>query len=281
MKETIQRYRAIFHYKGRKIPFQYWTHTSQQTPIDTIIFLGSGQIGNIPKWVAAAAPSGVVVADGLPHWEAEPSAKDIKEFAEEYTQVVFNIILENFKLKHVHVIAISQAAPGVITLATKAFSKVKSIGLVTPLGFTRNAFGESEEARIKELKRRVFRTALQPRQSPLYSPRNLYVFFVLMRARLSEIEQGASDRKYAAGLSHSLLEESRHLLEQQRTKKARLIVFLGENDIIFPVSEVNTALKVSGLSDIEVVVLPEMSHTSFVGRRDKTSLNRIVTTIRS
>jgi pimeloyl-ACP methyl ester carboxylesterase len=281
MKATIQKYTATFNYKGRPMPLQYWTHSRPQTPIDTVIFLGSGQIGRIPKWVAAASPVGVVVVAGLPHWKADPSAHDLKEFTDEYTFAAFNAVLKKFRLKRVNVIAISQAVPGATLLAIKMSEKVRNVGLVTPLGLTVNAFGTSAEARIKELKKRALRTTLQLRQSPFYSPRNLYVLLVLLRARLSETKRGASDKKYAAGLSYNLIDDCRVLLKEQQRKNARFITFLGEKDVVFPVSEVSAALNNSGLHDIEVIVMPKMSHASFVSRHDKVSLRQIVVAVRS
>lgn len=277
----LEKHTAIFNYQEQAITFRYWTHTSSLFQIDTVIFLGTGQMGKIPKWVATLAPPGVAVIEGLPHWKADPSGRDLKRFSEAYTLSAFKTVLANHRLDAAHVIGVSQAAPGVLWMAVTLPALIRNVSLVEPLGLTKRVFGTTDTARLRTLKKRALRSMLQFRQSPFYSPRNLYALLLLLRVRLLETERGASDRKYAEGLSHDMLEECRQILKQQLSKHARFLMFLGGKDVIFPYSEVNAALDEAGLKHIKVIILPKTAHTSFTARQDKAALRRIVTTTRS
>ena len=277
----LEKHTAIFNYREQAITFRYWTHTDSLSRIDTVIFLGTGQMGKIPKWVAASAPPGVSVVEGLPHWKADPSGRDLKKFSEAYTLSAFKTVLADHDLNAANIIAISQAVPGVLWMAVILSAKIRNISLVEPLGLTKHVFGTTDAARLHALKKRAFRSMMQLRQSPFYNPRNLYAFLLLLRARFLEAERGASDRKYAEGLSHDLLAECRQIIKQQADRHAHFFVFAGGKDVIFPHSEIRSALNAADLKQIEIITLPETSHTSFTARHDQAALRQIVAATRS
>ncbi|HSX00375.1 MAG TPA: hypothetical protein VLH38_05040, partial [Patescibacteria group bacterium] len=175
-------------------------------------------------------------------------------------------------------IGISQAAPGVVW-AVNSLPDVPlcSIGLVTPLGFTKHVFGPSDETRIRELKKRAAKSLLQRNQFPFASLRNLYVFLIITRARFLEPENGASDRKYAEGLSHDITGECVQIMAKR--PGVRFSVVLGERDTLFPPSEVLDSLKDARLGAIKVSVIPGMTHASFASNHHKELLQKIIAII--
>lgn len=279
MKDAVQVHTGLFHYNNKNIPFHFWIRANSQAS-DTIIFLGTAQVERIPKWVAQSAPPGVVVVDGLPHWEAYPSARDLKEFSITYTLVAFKAVLATFNISSANLIASSQAAPGVICASKQMLDHVRNIGLITPLGFTAAVFGKSLKDRMSKLRLRAFHSLFQFSQSLFHDPRNVYIHFILLRALFLESVWGASDRKYAMGLSHDIIEDARYVSDKLSRKGNSITIFLGEKDRIFPPHEILGALKASGIKHIRTVMLPKVSHSSLAIRGNKEVLAQIVKTVR-
>ena len=279
MKDKIQRYTNIFNYGHKKIYYHYWSHIDSSTP-DTIIFLGTFQIGKIPKWVAEAAPPGVVVVQGLPHWESHPSARDLKDFSIIYTETVLKNILSMYNLSSANIIAHSQAVPGIIAVGLKNLDCINNLSLMAPLGFTSSIFGNSMKERIATLRLRSFYTLFQFTQSPFYDIRNTYVTLMLLKALLSEKEIGASNKKYAMGLSYNLLEEVSELANKLWNKGKTLTIFLGEKDKIFPPKEVIESLRAAKINHIKTVIIPKLSHSSLAIRGGSEVLKQMVSLTR-
>lgn len=281
MRRNLQRYTSEFFYDNQRISFHFWVH-DDQIAIDTVVFLGSAQVGAIPKWVSEHAGPGVAIVAGLPHWKAHPSGHDLKQFTEEYSLAAFRAVIGQFGIvTPINVVGISQAVPGTVWLAARYPDKVRNIALVVPLGFTMQTFGDTPQTRLKELKKRVMRNILQPqKQSTSSVIRGLYVTLIILRARFLETDPDGSDNKYAAGLSYDLAEDCRCVLENQKNKKQTLTIFLGEKDLIFPPHEVKAALRKADLTYAKVVVLPKVAHPSFVARHEGDVLRSIVTTVR-
>lgn len=278
--QRVEGYTGIFEYGQKKIPFYFWSHTDDTSVIDTIIFMGSAQIGKIPKWVAQAAPVGTVVVDGMPHWHSRPTAEDLGRFTQEYSIATFNAVLRHFGLSSANVIGLSQATVGVVWLAKTLSEAVRNVGIVAPLGLTAAALGETPEIRLKELKKRTLRTYLQFSQTPLHDPRILYAQLVLLRAMLSETERGATNKKYALGLSYDLMEDCRTVAVERHRRGLSFTVFLAEKDKIFPPHEVQASLRQAGVKHISTVVLPNISHPSLASRSNRKALVEITNVIR-
>lgn len=280
MPHTAQKHTATFWYGSQEIKFNFWASSGKSTPIDVVIFLGTGQVGRMPRWVAQAAPPGVAVVDGLPHWMAHPSARDLTEFSREYASAAFKAVLNTFDVVSMHVVTISQAAPSAIWMAQYMPDNVRNIALVAPLGFNKGAFGDTEQTRLKELKKRALATILQPAQSPLRDPRNLVILLQLLQTRLSESTWGASDKKYAVGLNSDILELTRLVARKREHTGKLLMIFLGEDDKIFPPHEILDTLKKAKLEQIRVEVLHGLTHASFAIRSNKPALTDIVSKVR-
>lgn len=278
MASISKSYKAAFQYDTQNIQYTFWTY-SKPKAVDTVIFLGSAQTKKIPKWVAAAAPKGVVVVDGLPHWHAHPTGNDLKAFSHAYAQAAYLEVLRFSGKKRLNIIGMSQGAPGVVWVARSLPNKVGSLGIVMPLGLTMNSFGNSPATRLQELKRRTY-VALLRHSSLRLTARGIYIIFTLLRARFAERHPKASDNKYAAGLSYDLRPDCKHVLKQQKRSGNTFTVFVGEKDIIFPSSEVGASLKEAGLTGLKMVVLPGVGHISFVSKDEAPLLRKIVARVR-
>lgn len=279
-KLLLQKNIGIFRYGKKEIPFCFWAHLSDNTStIDTVIFLGSGQSGRIVKWAAGNAPTGTVIVEGLPHKLADRSARDLKEFTKQYTEVALLSVTKVFDISSVNVIAESQAAPGVIWTALDHLDKVKNVALIAPLGFTAHTLGDSPKQRLKKLKRRAFLSALQFKQSPLYDVRNFYLGFLMVYVVLHDAKWNVSGQKYAVGASHDVRLEADELANYLHKNGRSLMLILGERDKIFSPHEVMSSVEGMGIKHITTIVL-ETSHTSLAIRDGKHILDRAVRAVR-
>lgn len=279
-KTVIRKHVGVFRYHQREIRFNFWSNTSADRPsVDTVIFLGSGQSGRIARWIAKNAPAGTAVVEGLPHKEADRDARDLKEFARDYTSTAFLVILKVFKNSAVNIVAESQAAPGAIWTALTKLAQVNNVVLVAPLGFTAHILGNSPKERLRELKKRAFLSTLQFRQSPLYDPRNLYLGLCMLHAVLYDARWNVSGQKYAVGASYDVRAEARLLAEQLHKRGSQLTLLLGQHDRIFPPREVSSFLAEAKLNHIKMVLL-KTSHASLAVREGKHILNRATQTAR-
>jgi hypothetical protein len=281
VKRQIQKHTAMFLYQGKQIPFDFWAQPDDKGSVDTIVFLGTGQTGKLPRWAAESALPGTVVVAGAPHWIADPSGSDLYEFAYDYTLTAFKAVETEFKLKSAHIIGESQAVPGVVRLGLGESQLVGNVALVAPLGFTATILGDTPEARLRELKKRAKRTLMQPALSPLIDWRVAYAAYSIMRGVRAETVKGASDRKYATGLSYDLTGDFRELVDIQTYKHARVVLILGQDDLVIPASEVVGSLEKAGIRDVPTVVLPGAAHASLGVRAGKATLVRAIQEVRA
>lgn len=272
----IKRHTGLFAYAHKEIPFAYWSHLADGQAPDTIIYLGTAQVGRIAKWAAQASPTGVVVVEGPPHWHAHPSANDIYDFMYAFTLAAFQSVLRDFPGNAVHIIAHSQAAPGAVRLGNESHNHIQNIVLMAPLGFAASIFGDTPEARYRTLLRRSMRSLFQLSQSPFYDPRNLYAGLMITKAILRETERGATKRKYAAGLSYDMLEDFRTLVARQATRGGRVTLLFGGKDKLFIAHEVQPQLEKAGITGAAIHILPSMSHLSLGARKGQAVLRAAV-----
>ncbi len=280
MTSQIQKHAGTLQYNRESISFCFWSHADAATPVDTVIFLGSAQVGKIPKWAAQAAPAVVVMVDGLPHWKAHPNDSDLAEFAHAYTVAAFKIVLNHFKIPSAHIVGVSQAAPGVIWAARNLAKQVQNVALVAPLGLTANILGTSPEARLRKLKWRTLRTYLQFSHTPFNDLRIFYVQLMLLRSLLLETRWSAAGKKYASGLSQDILEDCRVAAIERHRRGNSFTVFLAEKDKIFPPHEILASLKQAKIDHIDTVIMRGISHPPLETRSDQKAVWQIVTNLR-
>jgi pimeloyl-ACP methyl ester carboxylesterase len=274
----LVKHTAIFTYLGSNIPFNFWTNTTVGNPPDTVLFLGTGQIGKIPGWIARAAPTGLVVVDGMPHWHSDPTADDLVSFANNYMQCAFEAVLNTFDRAAMHVIGESQAAPSVIWLANQLPDKVTNIALVLPMGLNTSSFGATDEARFAELRRRALKSILQRDQSALWDVRNLYISGVVAKIIIAGLRDGSTVRKYTKGISQDMIKDFKQLLADR--PHHRITLLLGGKDHVFPASEITESLKQAAISKVNIEILPEKSHGSLAVRSARPLVSRAMAAVR-
>lgn len=279
--KDIKKHSGLFQYADKEIEFSYWSNTDGNSPPDTVIFLGAGAVGVIPRLVATNAGSGVVVVQGIPHWHAHPSAENIADFSRTYFIAAFRTVLDAFKLECVNILAESQAAPAPVLLTIASPKHVRNIALIRPLGFTVSTYGATPELRMLVFRKRILQTYLQFPQSFLHDPRNLSVFLTAVRAFLQEPTFDSLTRKYAAGISYDLLEECKQALEVHRNKGSSFTVILGENDKMFPPYEILAALDTYGIEGLDIVTIPGDTHSSLAVRASKRALQTALDKVRA
>jgi pimeloyl-ACP methyl ester carboxylesterase len=265
---------GIFRYAGKEVAFVFWYFAEHDSSPDTVLFLGAGQVGSIGRWVTQSVGNNVVVVEGLPHWHAHPSGADIIDFSSLYVRAAFRQVRRRFKRSSMNIIAESQAAPAALLLARHYPRAVRNVVLIRPLGFTVQAFGDSEDARLRTFRRRALKSLLQFSQSLLHDPRNLGIVVIVVGIVLKEPSIASLARKYAAGISYDLLQDCREIVANQKRKGHSLTLLLSEKDRLFPPQEITTALKNADINGIDVEVVPRLSHASLAVRASRRVLQQ-------
>lgn len=271
-----QQYSRSFRYGDKEIAFNFWLATKDGLPPDTIIFLGAGQVGSIPRWVARSAGSGVIVVDGLPHWESHPSGHDTAQFAIAYVQSAFEVIQKEFGLRELNVIAESQAALATVILARTVPDMIRNVVLARPVGFSVRAFGATDQERLRVFRRRILQTAFQL----IHHPRNLAIAMIMLRAMLREPSLTALNKKYAVGISYDLSQDYKQVAESQKRKGHSLVILLGDRDRLFPSSEILAAFKALQLDDTSIRIVPKTGHASFATPSSRALLGLAIDIVR-
>ena len=269
----MKKHDAFFNYHNKQIPFSFWVNADNISP-DTVIFLGTGQIKRIPYWVAKAAPAGVVVVEGLPHWHSHPNAEDIVTFTQEYTKCAFLTILKIYNQTKMNVIAQSQAAPGVLWMANELSDKVDNIALILPMGLNTKHLGNTNEQRYRELKKRSLKSLFHLEQ---LGPKNIYAGAILAAIIAGGHKDGSTKRKYTKGVSHDATNELALVLKNNRHK---VHVFLGEDDVLFPAVEVQRSLAKAKITNAHVQIIPRKSHTSLTTKKSSWLVARAIRSVR-
>ena len=278
---VVEKHSAFFAYRGRKIAFHFYTKQQANVPVDSVIFLGTGQVGKIPRWVASNAPPGVAVVEGLPHWESDPSGRDLVEFSHLYTQAAQAAVLKELQRSSMHIIGSSQAAPGIIWLANNHPEQVQNIALVLPMGLNTAHFGSDDKAKFKELRKRSLQSMMQKDQSIFGDIRNAYISLNLLRIILAGINDGSTVEKYTVGISQDMTAAMRQLVASQKHLGRKLTVYVGAQDKVFPPSEVRRTLNDADIHDVTIVTVPNISHGSLATRKHVSFLAQVIGDIRT
>jgi pimeloyl-ACP methyl ester carboxylesterase len=189
-------------------------------------------------------------------------------------------VLKTFNITSMHLIAESQACPGAVILARDKPDIVRNIALIRPLGFSVQALGESDEARMRVFRRRFLKSALQFSQSLLHDVRNASIALTMIKMTLREPSVGSFNKKYAVGVSYDLIEYSREVAKQQQLKHAAFVLILGEKDRLFPPKEVFGALTAADIKGLTVHVVPRVGHASLAVKASRTTLKQALEAVR-
>jgi len=256
----VQKHTFSYTYDGQTISFDVWS-SNTTTHVDTVIFLGTVQIGKLPAWIAEVSPEKTVVVQGLPHWLAKADGSDLLTFTEQFTEVAFKSVLDTYHTTQVTLIAESQAAPCVTGLAASEeyAPKVKGLILLQPLGLNASSFTGAPAERIKAFKKRIARNFRYQLSSILLDKRlrhnhlQMYKTVGYDNARFSD--------QYNTGLLSDAVPDLKRVYKQHKL----LAVICGANDMLFPIAEIKDTLKKAGI-DAPVVAIPKVPHSPLATR---------------
>ncbi len=231
-----------YSYNGKKIPFTVWL-TEDSGALDTVVFLGTVQVGKLAEWVARDCPPRTAIVQGAPQWFAKEDGSDTAEFMYGFTESAFKSLQANYSFKSLHVIAESQAVPGVVLLFNMTEYKhcLKSAVLLQPLGFTANIFAGTDEQRLALFKKRIIKNAYHQLTGLLLDSRLRHNHRQL--TKLTSFRDPQVKAQYNSGLKHDSLPELKQLLSHN----SHVTIICGSNDKIFPPHEIKASLKLYGL----------------------------------
>jgi hypothetical protein len=149
------------------------------------------------------------------------------------------------------------------------------------MGLNTSSFGDTDQARFKELRKRALQTLVHIEQSWLRDVRNVYITALLLKIIASGVRDGSTVNKYTMGISEDMMDQFRRLTEGQERRRRSLTLFLGAQDNIFPANEIKQSLKKASIGSIDIVVVARKSHSSLALRSSRPLVRRVVEVVRS
>lgn len=259
----MQKTEFTFQYADLRSRCVIWT-TSSATEIHNVLFLGTVQVNKLPYWVAVACPPRTAVIQGAPHWHAAPDGTTIPDFMFEFTRQAFDCIAKNIQLKSLHILADSQAAPGVLALfrGKKYAQYLERLTLIQPLGLNHQSYAAGSDLPISIFNKRVRKNALH-QLLPLLSEHRLRYNHYLIATKAAA-NQGRANAQYAAGLTHDALPD----LQKLYAVNPRITIICGVKDALFPAHEINNSLRKIDLP-IDVLQIGSVPHSPLATRQGK------------
>lgn len=279
---VVSSFTTEFEYPSPKgavhVAFSMWKSGDAKTIPDTILFLGVGQTGRIPKWLAAELPPEVMVVEGIPYWHAGSSSEELEKFTCNYVAHAAAYIQQKFGVSSCNIIGHSQAAYGAVQLCLMKPEFVQNVGLLFPLGLNTHHLGRSETERWKTLKKRSFRSMLQWEQTPFHDARNIYAGYRLLHS--IRADKGSFKDKFVAGVSYDLLPDVERLSEALRLSGGSLSLGLAGNDKLFAAHEIRDTLQRLDPLNLTILELPQASHGSIAKKSHQTFIREFAENVR-
>lgn len=256
-----------YEYNGRKISYKIWLSDDSST-IDTVIFLGTVQIGKIAQWVARSSPPRTAVIQGAPHWFAKNDGSDIPSYMVNYAKDSFDSLASDFMLKDLNIIAESQAVPCVLQLFARGDYKsyMKNLVLLQPLGFNTNSFAGTNDQRIDTFKSRIIKNTFHQLADLPLDGRLRYNYRLL--SKIVSFREPKDRAQYSSGLKHDSIPDLRALMKINDN----ITIICGKNDKVFVAKEIMENLRQANLP-IKVVVVKNVPHSSLATRKGLILLN--------
>jgi hypothetical protein len=252
----LKEYTFQYRYGGKDVPYTVWATAQDHKLPPIILYLGTVQIDKLVQWTAEACPPNTLVVQGAPHWYAKADGSDIPEYMLGFIQQSFQKLKDVFAITSATVIAESQAVPGTIHMASllKDPSFLKQLILLQPLGLNPNAYGHSDEDRIRSLKKRGYRN-LRRQLISLITDSRLRQNYKTLRGH-ADLTDAVSRAHYASGLTY----DSADTLSGLSRKQLKITIISGEKDELFPVYEIQQTLQKNNIN-IDVTIIPRIPHS--------------------
>lgn len=257
----------VYDHHNKQIEYSVW-FTDNSEALDTVVFLGTVQIGKLPEWVAEACPPRTAIVQGAPHWHAKDDGSDIPEYMAGFTESVLKNIRAHYTFNSLHVIADSQAVPGVMQLFAldRYRSYLNNAVLLQPLGLTTNVFEGEDDVRIELFRKRIIKNAYHQLTSLFLDSRLRYNHHLL--SKTVSFRDPKARAQYSAGLMHNALPDLKRLLLQGNN----ITIICGANDKIFPASEVQANLKAENIT-VPVLEVKDVPHSPLATKQGIKLLN--------
>ncbi len=247
--KAVRNSKFTFRYGHLETICNVW-FTGKDIDIQNVIFLGTVQVGKLPYWVAQHCPPGTAVIQGAPHWLAAADGSTIPDFMLAFTKQSFDHIAQEAQVKHVHVLADSQAAPGVLRLFGDSdyIGYLDKMTLIQPLGLNNNAFTSGEKPPIAVFNKRVRKNTRFQILALLLEHRIRYNHYLI--ARTTSADTPKAFAQYAAGLRCDATPD----LARLYSRNPNITILCGANDKLFPAQEIANNLAAAGLPITPTVV---------------------------
>jgi hypothetical protein len=260
---VIESTNYSYPYKKITVPCTIWSSRESNGSIETIIFLGTVQIEKLAEWVAESCPPNTIVIQGAPHWLANSDGSDIPEYTFNFTKCAFDAVLKDFPVANVHIIAESQAVPGVLELLghKKYALYARTITLLQPLGLNIDAYSGTEKQRVDVFRRRIATNFLYQLTALTHDRRLRYNHRLANKLVGITMRNPKARAQYSSGLMHDAAPALKRLYGFHQDIR----IICGANDKIFPASEIIATLAKNGMG-IEVQAVKGVPHSPLATR---------------
>ncbi len=250
-----------YGYHDTAIDYDVWL-TSDDEQLDTIIFLGTVQIGKMPEWVAAKCPPRTAIVQGAPHWHAKDDGSDIPDFMLGYTGSALKSLLTDYTFGSLSIIAESHAAPGVAQLLATdtTYADVNNVVLLQPLGFSAMGYADTDEERMALFKKRLVHNACRQLPALLSDGRFRYSYRTI--TKVLDTRQPKTWAWYNSGLMHDILPNLKKVI----SRGCGVTVICGANDKLFPAHEVRAGLQGANI-EVPVIEMSGVTHPPLGSRQ--------------
>lgn len=282
VNQIISGFTFSFTFKAsrstQEVHVRMWKYGSPDIAPDTIVFLGVGQSGRIPKWLARHLPPQVIIVEGIPYWHADSSEQDLEIFTTDFVCNTLSFIQNTFKTQTYNVIGHSQAAYGAVLLSLKRPQSIQNVGLLFPLGLNVRHLGKDGSERWQSLKKRTLRSMIQWEQTPFHDATNIYAGYRLLAA--IRADKALFKDKFIVGVSYDLLPDVKRLTEQLQLAGRDLVIGLAGNDKLFAAHEIRDTLQEVDPVNLTILELSSATHGSIAKKSHRTFIQEFVSTVR-
>lgn len=282
-QQTISGFTFSFAFKSplssRDVRVQLWKNGNPDITPDTIVFLGVGQNGKIPKWVAKYLPPEVIVVEGIPYQHAGPGEQDLEIFTAEFASKTVSFVQKTFGTKSYNIIGHSQAAYGAVLLSLRNPEAIQNVGLLFPLGLNVRHLGKTGDERWQSLKKRSLRSMIQWEQTPFHDATNIYAGYRLFHA--IRADKTHFKDKFIVGVSYDLLPDVKRLTEQLQIAGTSLVIGLAGNDKLFAAHEIRDTLEEVDPINLTILELAKATHGSIAKKSHQAFIQEFVNAVRS
>ncbi len=249
---------SVYRFDGLKVPYSIWLNC-EPAHVTTVLFLGTVQIGKIPGWIAASCPPGTAVVQGAPHWHApKEDGSDIPDFMFGFTETAFTAVTHHAK-SVTHIIADSQAAPGVMRLLAQHRYGVNQLTLLQPLGLNAATYSGTYEAQLVVFKARIRHNTKHQLGAALLDRRLRYNHSQMLRHL--NFKSAKTWAQYSAGL----LYDSTNDLKKVVSQNVHVVIICGANDGLFPPDEIKQSLKAADIA-VPITIIPRLPHSPLIAK---------------